>query len=116
MKTSWKPIGRTGRVIVAGVVGVVPAGGGGTAWALDRYVVDHVHVSDVSAYEAAQAGHVQERRLAIHAGRRSGSSRTVATGPLREQALSIHGCRTVKSDFSTCYRSILRPSLQKWGC
>lgn len=30
--------------------------GGGTAWALDRFVVQHVEISDVSAYEAEQSG------------------------------------------------------------
>lgn len=30
--------------------------GGGTAWALDRFVIDHVEISDVSAYEASMAG------------------------------------------------------------
>jgi exopolysaccharide biosynthesis protein len=33
---------------------VTLAAGGGTAWALDRFVIDHVEISDVSAYEAAQ--------------------------------------------------------------
>lgn len=28
---------------------------GGTAWGLDRYVVEHVEIADVAAYEAAQA-------------------------------------------------------------
>ena len=30
--------------------------GGATAWALDRFVVEHVEIADVSAYEASQAG------------------------------------------------------------
>ena len=30
------------------------AGGGGVTWALDRFVVDHVEIDDVDAYEAAQ--------------------------------------------------------------
>lgn len=39
--------------IVGGVV-VLLAAGGGTAWALDRFVVEHVEISDVAAYEAEQ--------------------------------------------------------------
>lgn len=35
---------------------LVLALGGGTAWALDRFVVDHVEIADVQAYEAAQSG------------------------------------------------------------
>ncbi|WP_395245612.1 phosphodiester glycosidase family protein [Agromyces sp. MMS24-K17] len=34
-------------------IGLVAAGG--TAWALDRFVIPHVEISDVSAYEAEQA-------------------------------------------------------------
>jgi exopolysaccharide biosynthesis protein len=30
--------------------------GGGTAWALDRFVIPHVEISDVDSYEAQQAG------------------------------------------------------------
>lgn len=39
--------------LAAGLV-VVLTLGGGTAWALDRFVVDHVEIADVQAYEAAQ--------------------------------------------------------------
>lgn len=42
--------------LIAGGVAVLLAAGGGTAWALDRFVVPHVVVSDVAAYEAAQNG------------------------------------------------------------
>ncbi|GAA3822229.1 exopolysaccharide biosynthesis protein [Cellulomonas soli] len=31
---------------------------GATAWALDRFVIEHVEIADVSAYEAAQTGTV----------------------------------------------------------
>lgn len=42
------------RGFLGGAAGVLLAAGGGTAWwALDRFVVDHVEVSDASAYEAA---------------------------------------------------------------
>ncbi|GAA4723379.1 exopolysaccharide biosynthesis protein [Phytohabitans rumicis] len=42
--------------MVATVAAVLLSAGGGTAWALNRYVVDHVEISDVRAYEAAQSG------------------------------------------------------------
>jgi exopolysaccharide biosynthesis protein len=42
--------------VVATVAAVLLSAGGGTAWALNRYVVDHVEISDVRAYEAAQSG------------------------------------------------------------
>ncbi|MFT4214701.1 MAG: phosphodiester glycosidase family protein [Microbacterium sp.] len=40
------------RGLIAGGIVVVLTVGGGTAWALDRFVVPHVEVADVSAYEA----------------------------------------------------------------
>ncbi len=46
---------RVRRAVLAGVLAVTLPVAGGTAWALDRYVVEHVEISDVSAYEASQA-------------------------------------------------------------
>lgn len=46
---------RVRRAVLAGVLAVALPVAGGTAWALDRYVVEHVEISDVSAYEASQA-------------------------------------------------------------
>ncbi|NKY41647.1 phosphodiester glycosidase family protein [Cellulomonas septica] len=43
------------RAVLASGVAVVLVLGGTTAWALDRYVVEHVAIGDVDAYEAAQA-------------------------------------------------------------
>ncbi|MGO7984256.1 hypothetical protein ACC691_41225, partial [Rhizobium johnstonii] len=34
---------------------VLLTAGAGTAWALDRFVIEHVQISDVSAYEASQS-------------------------------------------------------------
>lgn len=40
--------------IAGGVLGTLAVGAGGAAyWALDRYVIDHVEIADVAAYEAA---------------------------------------------------------------
>ncbi|GAB3854562.1 phosphodiester glycosidase family protein [Dactylosporangium cerinum] len=49
------------RAVVGGITALVLAAGGGTAWALDRYVVDHVQIADVDAYEAAHAGSAEDR-------------------------------------------------------
>src|SRR5215217_2776116 len=38
--------------VVAGAVALTLSAGGATAWALDRFVIQHVEISDVSAYEA----------------------------------------------------------------
>lgn len=45
---------RLKRSIIAGSLVLALTVTGGTAWALDRFVVPHVVVSDVAAYEAAQ--------------------------------------------------------------
>jgi exopolysaccharide biosynthesis protein len=45
---------RVRRAVVAGAVALTLSAGGATAWALDRFVVQHVEISDVSAYEASQ--------------------------------------------------------------
>lgn len=39
-------------IIIASSLAVVLAVGGGAAWALDRFVVEHVQITDVAAYEA----------------------------------------------------------------
>src|SRR3954447_26087383 len=41
--------------LLGGGAGFALLAGGGATWALDRYVVDHVEVDDVSSYEAAQS-------------------------------------------------------------
>jgi hypothetical protein len=43
------------RAVISAAAVVTLAAGGGTAWALDRFVVDHVEISDVAAYEAQQS-------------------------------------------------------------
>ncbi|GEL94805.1 phosphodiester glycosidase family protein [Cellulomonas composti] len=46
---------RLRRALLASGLAVVLAAGGGAAWALDRFVVDHVEIDDVDAYVAQQA-------------------------------------------------------------
>ncbi|MDJ0348861.1 phosphodiester glycosidase family protein [Cryobacterium sp. PH29-G1] len=43
------------RAIVASALALTLTLGGGTAWALDRFVIEHVSIADVDAYEAANA-------------------------------------------------------------
>ncbi|SFT56970.1 hypothetical protein SAMN05660657_01625 [Geodermatophilus amargosae] len=40
---------RVRNAVIAAATTVTLAAGGGTAWALDRFVVDHVEIADVSA-------------------------------------------------------------------
>ncbi|WP_426226614.1 phosphodiester glycosidase family protein [Pseudarthrobacter sp. DSP2-3-2b1] len=55
-KNRERKAGRVRRAVVAGAVALTLSAGGATAWALDRFVVRHVAISDVSAYEASQTG------------------------------------------------------------
>ncbi|MDJ0459508.1 phosphodiester glycosidase family protein [Arthrobacter sp. NQ7] len=48
--------GRVRKAVTAGAVALTLSAGGATAWALDRFVVPHVEISDVSAYQASQGG------------------------------------------------------------
>src|SRR5690349_16994819 len=45
---------RLRRAVIASTLAVTLTVGGGTAWALDRFVIDHVEIADVAAYEASQ--------------------------------------------------------------
>lgn len=56
LKKTQRKGSRVRRAVVAGAVALMLSMGGATAWALDRFVIRHVEISDVSAYEASQAG------------------------------------------------------------
>lgn len=53
--TTPRPRRRLRRTIIGSVAALVVALGGTGAWALDRFVIDHVEISDVAAYEASVA-------------------------------------------------------------
>ncbi len=53
MRTRTPLSTRAKRTVVASVLGVSLAAGGTGAWALNRFVVDHVEIANVSAYEAS---------------------------------------------------------------
>jgi exopolysaccharide biosynthesis protein len=46
---------RIRRAVLAGALAVTLSAGGATAWALDRFVIEHVEIRDVAAYEATQS-------------------------------------------------------------
>ena len=56
LKNQQRKGGRVRRAVIAGAVALTLSAGGATAWALDRFVVQHVEISDVSAYEAGKSG------------------------------------------------------------
>lgn len=43
------------RVVIGGALGLLLSAGGAAAWALDSFVVEHVEITDVDAYEAGAA-------------------------------------------------------------
>ncbi|MGK3647999.1 phosphodiester glycosidase family protein [Pseudarthrobacter enclensis] len=47
---------RVRHALAAGAIALSLSAGGATAWALDRFVIQHVEIADVSAYQAAQSG------------------------------------------------------------
>jgi exopolysaccharide biosynthesis protein len=55
-QTKQRKPGRARRAVIASAVALTLSAGGATAWALDRFVVQHVEIADVSAYQASQAG------------------------------------------------------------
>lgn len=52
-------------IITSSVLVFVLAAGGITTWALERFVIPHVQISDVAAYEAAQSGDTESAAAAV---------------------------------------------------
>ncbi|MDP9998848.1 MULTISPECIES: phosphodiester glycosidase family protein [Pseudarthrobacter] len=80
LKNTKRQGSRIRRAVVAGAVALTLSAGGATAWALDRFVVQHVEISDVSAYEASQLGTSQSGSgQGTTAGTAAGSATAVTT-------------------------------------
>ncbi|GGI91641.1 phosphodiester glycosidase family protein [Pseudarthrobacter scleromae] len=78
-QTRERKPGRARRAITAGAVALTLSAGGATAWALDRFVVQHVEIADVSAYEASQAGSSSGTSTNTSTGTVPGSGGTAVT-------------------------------------
>ncbi|MHC9045736.1 phosphodiester glycosidase family protein [Microbacterium saperdae] len=50
-----RPTRRRRRILLAGGLVLALTAGGGAAWAADRFLLEHVSITDVSAYEAANS-------------------------------------------------------------
>ena len=79
MDTTPRPRHRVRRAVIATALAVVLAGGSATAWALDRYVVDHVDIADVDAFVAARTTGSSEDSSADTADPATSSSAGVIT-------------------------------------
>ncbi|MET4592149.1 phosphodiester glycosidase family protein [Arthrobacter sp. 754] len=79
LKNTERKGGRVRRALVAGALALTLSAGGATAWALDRFVVHHVEISDVSAYEASQVGTRQTSTTTTDTTSGSGSTAAVTT-------------------------------------
>ena len=73
----------TRRAVLGGAVGLLLSAGGATAWALDRFVLEHTEISDVDAYEASQAA--------------SQSGSTASAAEIAEAASAVVGENTFTS-------------------
>lgn len=89
LKNTKRQGSRIRRAVVAGAVALTLSAGGATAWALDRFVVQHVEISDVSAYEASQLGTSQ-----------SGSSQGTTAGTAAGSATAVTTDTSYSSDSS----------------
>ena len=71
---------RLRRIIVGSVLAVTLVAGGTSAWALNRFVIDHVEISDVAAYEASLAAAAGTTTAGSPASSSTGSSGTSSDG------------------------------------
>ena len=100
-KTSRKP-GRVRRAVIAGAVALTLSAGGATAWALDRFVIQHVEISDVSAYQASQSGTTTS--AAVQAGTStSGAVTTDTTYSSESSDITISTVTTGSGDSTVTY-------------
>ncbi|ELT43822.1 phosphodiester glycosidase family protein [Arthrobacter nitrophenolicus] len=99
-KTSRKP-GRVRRAVIAGAVALTLSAGGATAWALDRFVIQHVEISDVSAYQASQSGTTTS---AVQAGTSTSAAVTTDTTYSSESSdITISTVTTGSGDSTVTY-------------
>ncbi|TQJ38425.1 exopolysaccharide biosynthesis protein [Arthrobacter sp. SLBN-112] len=99
-RSARKP-GRVRRAVTAGAVAFTLSAGGAAAWAVDRYVVQHVEISDVSAYQASQAGTTADTSAA--AGGTGGAVTTDTSYVSDSSNISISKVTTGSGDSTVTY-------------
>ena len=109
---------RTLVLVVAG--SLVLTAGGATAWALDRFVVDHVEISDVAAYEASLSTATSTAASASTAGAiADGSTTGSAAGSAASESAEVGSAETASvgdsSRSATAENSLTEPVVTDTG-
>jgi exopolysaccharide biosynthesis protein len=95
---------RTRRAIVSAVLAVTLSAGGATAWALDRFVIPHAEITNVSEYEASQAGTTETTTTDSSAADSSASAVVTDTGYTSgDTGISISKVTTGSGDSTVTY-------------
>lgn len=92
----------TRRVVLGGALAMVLSAGGATAWALDRFVVEHVEITDVTAYEASHSS-TQSTNSATESGSQAAGVVTGNDFTSGEAALAIKKVTTGSGDAAVTY-------------
>ena len=90
-------------IAAATVTGVLVAVGVPTAWAVDRYLVEHVEIADVSAYEAAVGAASAATTGTTSSGTSTTGASTAATASAEEPSITVSTVTTGSGDDTVTY-------------
>lgn len=94
---------RLRRPLLVSALVLLLAVGGGSAWALDRFVIDHVEIADVQAYEAARNGTTSSGDDAEDADAADDATVTGTTSESDDASISISTVVTGSGDDQVTY-------------
>ena len=97
--------------IIAGATAITLALGGTTAWALNRYVIDHVEVTSASSYEASQ-GNAQTTSLNTDTATTTSDTYTNGNTKISVKQVQNNGAPTMSRIFSSLMRLRFVPHSQ----
>ncbi len=105
-KTTHRKGGRVRRAVLAGALALTLSAGGATAWALDRFVFEHVEISDVAAYEASQgvtSGAADAANSAAADAAKTGAEATDTSYTSADSSINISTVVTGSGDSTVTY-------------
>ena len=82
--------------MISAVLAVTLSAGGAAAWALDRFVVPHAEITNVSEYEASQAGTTTANSTTTDTASADTSASAVVTDT--SYTARQHGCHHLHRD------------------